>query len=1256
MKKKSQVVVLSLVTILITVWLFSNFSPLKAKESSDENLTETVGSNSTEVDASKKDSSDNEKNRDLVNETSSSSSVEEDQADSSNNSEKYNNIGARVGARAAGSGFNNLSDFNLASDGTGIVAHNLGKTMSDIQSYNGDSDAIKQMIIKESQAKAYGLVNGAVSDVTSQIQINDLNGLDTVSSNELQEFHIEMTVPASAAGTENDLSSEVIVYIGKISVVSTWAQFNTAMTTNDVQIISVQSNMTNSSAARADINISSKKNYVILGNGYSIDFIGYSYWWPSDLNTVHNAVVDNLDMYGGNYYGPVTMWNENKIGSSITYRNSNYSGSQLTASFQATLRFEGKNIISSQNTSYVSYDGTTKNMANTQQAGIESHTTVIAENSDTTIQAVQGDALILGSYYSNTGQVASVQPSLTLEEGAKLKLRTTGNAGETNSWGNTSTGNIYSVINLQRNGRIDVGKNAQLTAESADSTTRVLVQLGYNNRQTQWTSSINLSENSVFNVNANGPIVNNGTRAGIMMQQNSQINIAKNATMNVNATKMTTGAPLISMGTNSQFNVAQGGQLNINKNGGTGRMLNLSSGSKFSVQDDGGAKFVSLNEGTSTSSMIYGGNGSNFTIGNKGTFEANIQNGTGIRNMLDFGANTVFQFSNAQKIDLDARGNTNVNLVNMTNPGTFSADIQAVSAWNKADSTKEDPSYMWTPMYGMAVTYNGINTTKVAANSVTTKMQNDFITNYRTEKFSRVLFDYIPDVVIGFDQPSDNKTIESGQKLTGVVNNNALIIFYKVVDETDASTDVLLTDPTIVSPVDGDDRKFHTVADGNGKFSYTIPDDVELKAGEKIKAYAWLDGKDSSAIQTVLDKTPPSGDSVTYEVALNDPVPDASVFVKDASDTNPTTQNFTYQFNAETPLETIQQDMKVVGEYTVKIDLTDEAGNTTVITSKLVVHPYGQYITGDTFETNREEIKSMSDAELIDYIVSNSKASAYKVSDGVQTDLSKFITVTDFGGLNDYDSLTPKDYTIELTVKAADSGLTTDISTKITVTVVQSIGTITAEFLDEKGNSILDPVSIEGIIGQTVDLSADSSIKDALSTVEQKNYDLNQRPTNETAVPVTSEGTTVKYMFKGMLFIKSQPKDLDFGIKSVGNETTKIDKATYDTPLVIWDNRAELTSWTLTAQLEDPLRNQVDTTKILPNAIQYKVDSKTTIPISVNDAQPITVHTHDVAGEYNISSEWDKGDTGFQLEIPAGGVRKLGEYQTTILWQLGETP
>lgn len=1211
MKKKSQIIILSLITILITVWLFNSISQIKADETSDGIDTSSVQEGSS---------------------------------------------GENIEARSMETNFDNVSEFSLASDGTGITTKNIAKSMSDIQSYGGNIEAIKQMILTDSGAKAYGLSGGSIVDVTNSIQITDLNGLDTVSSNTLQEFHITLTVAASASGIGSDLTSEVIVYIGNVSKVSTWSQLDTALMSNTVTIIDVQTSMTNTSTARADRALSdSRPNYVLLGNGNSLDFIGYSYRWGTNTSIVHKAVVDNVDLYGGHYFGPVTMWDRNAYGSSITYRNVNYTGSQVTASFQAVIRFEGKNVIKSKATRYTSYNGTVRNMADTNQSGLESHTLVFASNTDTTIEAENGDGVILGSWYSNYDTVATIQPSLTLEENATATIRTLGNDGETNYW-QTDGGSIPSVISVQRNGKIDVGKNANLNVETADGTTRVPVRLGYQTATSQWTTSINLAESSNFNVNINGPIGNTMSRAGIMLQQNSVINVGDSAEMAINAKGMTTGAPVILMGQKAQLNVAKKGNLAINKDGGTGRLLDLSTGSQFKVSDLGVADFSSTNEGTSTSSMIYAGNGSSFIIGDKGTFISTIKDGTGSRNMLDFGTNTTFQFANAQKVDLDARGNTKVNLVNMTNPGTFKADVQAVSAWSKTDAAKVDPTFNWTPMYGINVNYNGTTTSKVAGNSITQAIQNDFVTNYKTANFSRVLYDYIPDVVMSLDQPSDNKKLESGQKLTGVVNNNAAIIFYKVVDENDASKDVLLTDTKVASPVEGDSRMFHTIADENGKFSYTLPGDVVLQAGEKIKAYAWLNGKDNYIIQTVSDKTPPSGESVTYEVGANDPVPDPSVFVKNPTDTNPSPQNFTYQFNAETPIEVIENEMKTVGEYVVKIDLSDEAGNTTVITSKLVVHPFNQVIFGDNFETTREEIKSMSDTELMNYILKNSNASSYKVSDGVKTNLTNFITVSDFGGLNDYDSLTPKDYSVELKVKASDSGLPTDITKKIVVTVIKSIGTVTAEFVNEKDESIVEPVSVDGIIGETIDLSTNDSIKSAIATVEQKNYDLDQRPADETAVLVTSEGTTVKYRFKGKLIIKSKPKDLDFGIKSVGNATTKVDKATYDTPLVIWDNRADLTSWTLTAQLEDSLRSQADTTKVLPDAIRYKVDSEATVPITMNDAQPITVHTHDAAGEYNISSAWDKGETGFQLEIPAGGVRKLGEYQTTILWQLGETP
>lgn len=1145
-----------------------------------------------------------------------------------------------------------IEAFELASNGTGIVAKNIAKTMTDIQGYNGDIEAIKQMILKDTDAKAYGLSGGSVIDRTDKIQISDLKGLDTVGSNDLQEFHLTLTVPANSSGTDNDLTSEVIVYIGNVAKVSNWSQLDAALMGNTATIIDVQSSMTNTATNRADRNLlDSRPNYVLLGNGYSLDFIGYSYRWGTNTSIVHKAVVDNVDLYGGHYYGPVTMWDRNGYGSSVTYRNVNYTGSQVTASFQAILRFEGKNVIKSKATNYTSYDGTVRNMADTNQSGLESHTLVFGANTDTTIEVENGDGVILGSWYSNTDTVATIQPSLTLEENATATIRTLGNTGETNSW-QTDGGNIPSVISVQRNGRIDIDKNASLNVETADGTTRVPVRLGYQSATSNWTTSINLSDSSNFNATINGPISNTGSRAGFMLQQNSAINVGENAEMVINANKMTTAAPVISMGQKAQFNVAQKGSLVLNKNGGTGRLLDLSSGSQFQVSDQGVTKFTSTNEGASTSSMIYGGNGSSFIIGNKGTFESVIKDGTGLRNMLDFGSNTIFQFSNAQKIDLDSRGNTKANIINMTNPGSFTADIQEVSAWSKADAMKEIPTFHWTPMYGMAIKYNGIKTTSVSGNSITNAIQNSFIDNYRTENFSRIVYDYIPDVIVGFDQPSDNKKLESGQKIKGTVNNGAALIFYLVTDESDSSKDVVLTPPTVDSPVEGDTRKFNTIADDKGKFTFEIPENVTLKAGQKIKAYAWLNGKDSDTIQTVADKTPPEGESLNYQVARNTTTPMPDKFVANPTDSNPVQQNFTYEFNEETPKTMIDDFMSQIGEHTVKVDLSDEAGNITTITSTLTVNEAMQAINGSDFDAPYVDIRHLSDDQLKSYILAHSQSVAYKLENGQKTDLSSFVTVTDFGGLTDTDNLRPKAYPVRLTVKAADSGLPTDISTTINVTVVDVDAVLNVEFINE-ANQVLPgyTVSVDTQVGDTVDLSKNDAVQAQVATVTSAGYEIAQRPANEAAVNIDNTEVTVQYKLQGVLSLTSVPSALDFGKLTYNATTKRVEDPSFDDQLVVKDTRVDAANgWRMTASLSTPMRNSNG--QELINALRYVNQGEETI-LNQN-AQVVYTNAKGSAGSYTISNEWgtSANTDGIKLQINSSDTVYTGDYVGMITWKV----
>ena len=486
-----------------------------------------------------------------------------------------------------------------------------------------------------------------------------------------------------------------------------------------------------------------------------------------------------------------------------------------------------------------------------------------------------------------------------------------------------------------------------------------------------------------------------------------------------------------------------------------------------------------------------------------------------------------------------------------------------------------------------------------------------------------------------------------------------------VMDQKDWSTDTARQTVVTNGTVQGFDISGEVAIDVTNDPSKLVIDTSKVGT-EQGKAYPIkLTVNDATKTITVTfkDTIAPTGTGKMTIVDLNDAkaitdASDYSVFLSDWSDNVSKKEKIKISLAPNQEIATL---VSKIGRAEFTVQLEDEAGNIGVVAVPIFVKDPEDVpskdkkyvLSGHDFSVAAVDYPTSEEA-IIQMIREKGEVKLYETETGIQLPVEKVqINKMALPAPNSGTTLAPAgNYEVTLSYGSGDSSVTK----KIVVTVVKSVGTINVEFLDEKGVAIQDPVQVGGIIGESVDLSTNSAIKNAITVVEQKNYDLDKRPADEKSVLIKREGTTVQYHFKGILKIASKPAMLDFGTKSVGNATTKVDKATYDTPLVIWDNRADLTSWTLTAQLEDSLRSQADTTKVLPEAIRYKVDNDKTVPLSVGTAQPITVHTHTNPGEYNISSEWDKGESGFQLEIPAGGVRKLGEYQTTILWQLGQTP
>lgn len=728
---------------------------------------------------------------------------------------------------------------------------------------------------------------------------------------------------------------------------------------------------------------------------------------------------------------------------------------------------------------------------------------------------------------------------------------------------------------------------------------------------------------------------------------------------NYSSMTLTETGSSVSIGKDASIIINSNGHTN-NSNGDNRNIVYLAGGATLEVASGGKLDIKTTGMGTSNSNIVHVAGTANFIVRKKGMFSIVSDSTSPTQALLNFtNASSKFQFADALLVNLQRTEYMNAGggLIRIAGSGgKLDVDIQKVSRWGRGNLTAT-PTATWTPMYGMLLTYNEYAPTVATVSSLLESNITDFRSRFTTRDTQRVLFEYIPDVgVVINSMATDEQASVNSTTVYGTTNPGAYVRLSDVPVNGTVATVLPKSGNTIKSPVTSIgasadfSENFTVQADALGNYSYILPGNKHFSAGTVIKAYSFLNGKYASVTQTVLDKTPPSGEARAYHAGKGTAVPNPKGFVTKPTDSNPVSQNYTYAYASDNPVATIQGMLNVVGEHTVKVDLFDNANNKTTITSKLIVHDAENTVNGTDLEIGTNILRGMTNTEIEAFVLTNANQTAQKIIDGVHTDLSDKVQVSNLGSLSSASTAGP--YIVTLTVKKADSGLTTDIHKDIIVTVKDSSAVLTVNFVNE-ANQILRgyTVLISGLVGDTIDLTQQSTVQTQLSNVTNAGYDIVARPTNETAVSLNNAAVMVQYKVQGVISLASVPSTLGFGSLSYEAATKRIDNPTVDKKLIITDTRADAsTGFKMTATLSTPMTNVNG--KTLANALRYVYKGSEKV-LDVN-AQEVYINSSGATGNYTVSDTWgdNKGTDGVKLQLGSSEVVYTGDYTGVITWKV----
>ncbi|MBO0447659.1 WxL domain-containing protein [Enterococcus ureilyticus] len=487
---------------------------------------------------------------------------------------------------------------------------------------------------------------------------------------------------------------------------------------------------------------------------------------------------------------------------------------------------------------------------------------------------------------------------------------------------------------------------------------------------------------------------------------------------------------------------------------------------------------------------------------------------------------------------------------------------------------------------------------------------------------------------------SPNQEYQQGSfKLNGVavtptyVNNELEIPLSKDLSSTDSKVDIQFkvkdsgvtqdTDLTLTAHV----KAKNFLSDND--FTYKITYDKEAPTG--TGKLTFIDAGDEQALSNATDYCP---------------------FLSEYQDNYSAKDKIKVELKAGQDISTL---VKTVGPSSFQLTLTDEKGNARDVTVPLFIQnkdvvKSSQYIIyGIDFSVDSKDYPT-TDGALRSSILEKTELKLWQYDD-------VSVTAMNNTQLNlSIDKLPPTSDTAPAGVYEATASYgsgTAKVDKPINVTVVPSIAPVTIQFVDENNQPIVDEITFDSTVAESIDLTQNAQVLEKLKAVKALNYLLDTSPTDEQNLLVVPEGVTRKYTFKGTLFIQSAPNTINFGDQNVSALDKTYVNPEYDQDLIIWDNRQTLGTWKITLKQSQDFSIPDDPSQKLPDVLSYQTAGEEKM-IST-DAQEVFSSKHQFSGKYDISQEtWGPEKQGLRLNVPVGSVKQIGKYETTLTWQIEE--